>query len=250
MHQQGDNDNHGNRDSDQPKQKSRVQHPIAISTSVVLAITHTALRAIPKRGTACWSATGSPGLTRKTRVVLCFGMQADECADGTWRSERFACQATYVTMSEFAPERRPHRRPGLLIAAGLVVVIATGAGLAWMQSDRALSNTTTAASPPQTSAQTPRPGLAQSAPPVTPSDEPRAPLDQLKQQVNELDTDGKNLAQQLDATKRQLSETQGDLKLLSEQLGSLSERLDSLSASRASMPIGVETDPKKPAKSR
>jgi chromosome segregation ATPase len=153
-------------------------------------------------------------------------------------------------MSELAPEPRPRRRSGLLIAIGLVAIVAIGASVVWMQSYRALSNTTTEADPPQAPEQTRQARIAQSPPQVAPSDDTLKSFDQLRQQVNDLDADRKDLSQQLDTTKRQLAETQGDLKLLSEQLGSLSERLDSLSASRASMPAGVDADQRKGAKSR
>lgn len=149
-------------------------------------------------------------------------------------------------MSEQASESRSPSRSGLLIAVGLVAMVVIVAGFAWTQSDRTLSNTTIAASPPQT----PQTTTAQNQAQIAPGDETLKLGDQLRQQVNDLDADRKELSLQLDAIKRQLSETQGDLKLLSEQLGSLSERVDSLSASRASMPIEPNADRRKGGKSR
>ena len=135
-------------------------------------------------------------------------------------------------MSELGPEPHPRRQSGLLIAIGVVVIVAIAAGLEWMQSDRTGSSSTTAAASPTT--------VAQNSAPTVPSDEIAKSLDQLRQQVKVLDAARQDLSQQLDATKRQLSETQGDLKLLSQQLGSISERFDGFSASRASARNGAD----------
>lgn len=108
--------------------------------------------------------------------------------------------------------RQPRRGFGNILIAMILIVAASGIGLAAFWS---------------------RDWSSEPSPRAEASQQAKQDANALEQRMNDLQVSQQQMANQLDEIKRQLAAGQGERKLLSDQVGALSGRVDSLATSAA-----------------